>query len=262
MEKHTGISTTAVLAASPSRGTITIGDIEIRQDSEGRYCLNDIHRAAGGEKRHQPANFLRLDTTVALIEEIEHSSDLRSAINTINGGSAPGTYVCRELVYAYAMWIGPAFNLRVIRTFDAVVTGQISQAEAPELQMARGLFAAAALIEQHQATILELGPKAAALDRIATAAEGSVCITNAAKDLQMRPKDLFTQLSANRWIYRRPGGSGWVAYQDKLQSGLLEHKITTVERPDGSEKLTEQVLVTAKGMAKLGTLLHVSGGAQ
>ena len=85
-----------------------------------------------------------------------------------------------------------------------------------------------------------------------------MCITNAAKNLQIRPKDLFSYLSAQKWIYRRQGGIGWIAYQDKLQAGLLEHKITTVERSDGSEKITEQVLVAAKGMAKLAGLLDVA----
>lgn len=105
-----------------------------------------------------------------------------------------------------------------------------------------------------------LEPKAQALDRLVTYADGSLCITNAAKDLQVRPKDLFGLLSgALRWIYRRAGGAGWVAYQDKLQQGLLEHKVTVVSRTDGSEKLTEQVLVTPKGLAKLASVV---GGQQ
>jgi len=129
--------------------------------------------------------------------------------------------------------------------------------ETPEMQMARGLLAAAAMIDDKNRQIAVLEPKAAALDRIATA-DGSLCITNAAKDLQVRPKDLFAFLSGHKWIYRRAGGGGFVAYQDRLQSGLLEHKVTIVTRSDGSEKLTEQVLVTAKGMTRLAEALAVT----
>ena len=95
-----------------------------------------------------------------------------------------------------------------------------------------------------------LEPKAAALDRIATA-NGSLNITETAKSLQVRPKVLFQWLSANKWIYRRVGGKNWLAYQPKIQQGVLEHKITTVIREDGTEKIIEQVLVTPKGLSKL-----------
>lgn len=100
----------------------------------------------------------------------------------------------------------------------------------------------------------EMKPKVAALDRISTA-DGSTCITNAAKTLQMRPKDMFLWMQANQWIYKRAGGASWVAYQHRIQSGMLEHKVTTVTRSDGTEKVVEQVLVTPKGMARLAELL-------
>lgn len=99
-----------------------------------------------------------------------------------------------------------------------------------------------------------LAPKAKALDRIATA-EGSLCITDAAKALQIAPRRLFSWLQANHWIYRRQG-STWLGYQEKVQSGYLEHKLTTVQRADGGEKMTEQVRVTPKGMARLSTMLE------
>ena len=93
-------------------------------------------------------------------------------------------------------------------------------------------------------------PKAEALDLL-TLADGAMCITNAAKSISKRPKDLFAWMQSNDWIYRRPGGSSWCAYQERIKSGLLTHKVTTVSRSDGTEKIVEQVLVTAKGLAKL-----------
>ena len=99
-----------------------------------------------------------------------------------------------------------------------------------------------------------LGPKADALDRIATA-DGSLCVTDAAKTLQMRPSDLFSYLRSHGWLYRRPGTSHDIGYQSKLIAGLLEHKVTTVLRADGSEKVTEQVRITPKGLTHLAKLM-------
>jgi len=117
--------------------TLTISNTPINQDAEGRYCLNDLHKAAGDNPKHQPSNFLRLDNTKALIEEVDSSSDLRNikAVEIIQGkGKEQGTYVVKELVYAYAMWISPAFSLKVIRAYDALVTGQ-PYPKAPTQQM-------------------------------------------------------------------------------------------------------------------------------
>jgi phage antirepressor YoqD-like protein len=98
--------------------------------------------------------------------------------------------------------------------------------------------------------VAEMAPTVEAFERIADA-EGSFCITDGAKTLQVQPKVLFSFLRSHRWIYTRAGGSSEIAYQDKLASGLLAHKTTTVERSDGSEKVITQVRITPKGLTRL-----------
>ncbi|PJC85317.1 hypothetical protein CSW98_15940 [Vibrio sp. HA2012] len=155
---------------------LTIFSKEIRT-LDGLYSLNDLHKASGNARKHQPNLFVRLDSTKELINEIERStdlwidtevtkdgipslsvkhdergknsyfesdlgiprskeiecssdlrngnesrcSDLSIAIKAIKGGHKhQGTWVCKELVYAYAMWISAKFHLQVIRAFDAM----------------------------------------------------------------------------------------------------------------------------------------------
>lgn len=104
-----------------------------------------------------------------------------------------------------------------------------------------------------------LTPKAEALDRLETASDGSFCLSDAAKALQVQPRKFFARLQQMGWIYRRPMGSGWLAYQARIQSGHLEHKIVTGEKSDGTEWTSTQARVTAKGMARLALLI---GGEQ
>ncbi|MFS1539343.1 MAG: phage antirepressor KilAC domain-containing protein [Candidatus Phlomobacter fragariae] len=102
--------------------------------------------------------------------------------------------------------------------------------------------------------ITEMKPDVAALERIAKS-DGAMCVTDTAKQLQLRPKELFDFLSENKWIYRRLG-SPWIGYQDKIQQGLIEHKVTTITRTDGINEIKTQVRITPKGLAKLAKLLN------
>lgn len=146
----------------------------------------------------------------------------------------------------------PEFTARIVDRWQELEQQAAAGFTIPR-SMPEALRLAADLAEQKaqvEARLAIAAPKAEALDRISLA-DGSVCITNAAKALGIRPKQLFAWLQKEQWIYRRAGGSGWIGYQSRIQVGLLDHKVTTVERSDGSEKMVEQVLVTPKGLARL-----------
>lgn len=100
------------------------------------------------------------------------------------------------------------------------------------------------------ADVKELTPLAASYNHL-TRSDGTMCVTDAAKALNQKPKDLFLWLQANRWIYRRAGNGHWVGYQAKIQSGMVDHRLEEVTTQSGT-KIKEQVRITAKGMARLG----------
>ena len=111
--------------ANPNNQPLVIGDFSIRQDKDGRYCLNDFHKASGELEKHKPPFWLRNEQTKDLIIELQNCNSgytpIESPVNVIRGGANQGTYVVKELVYAYAMWISAKFHLQVIRAYDSMV---------------------------------------------------------------------------------------------------------------------------------------------
>lgn len=116
---------------------------------------------------------------------------------------------------------------------------------------------AVAKVVQLQHQVAEQAPAVAGLDRIANAA-GTMCVSDAAKVLQMQPSRLTDLLLTKKWIYHRPGKPGYLAYQDRLQSGNLKHKLGSYTDPDtGDSKVKEQVLVTRKGLTNLAKIIAI-----
>lgn len=135
--------------------------------------------------------------------------------------------------------------------FDEVLPqiGRTGRYAAPNLDdpgTLRGLLLGYATRLEEQA------PKVLAFERI-SAARGALCLRDAAKALQVRPFNLIAWMQEHSWIHKR-NGSSWQAYQPRITQGVLVHKVVTVGEPS-EERLYGQVLVTPKGLARLGELL-------
>lgn len=117
--------------------TIHIANLTINQSSNGLYSINDIHRASGGLAKHQPAAWMRLQSTTNLIRLMESqviNQQNGKVIETFVGGdiTSPmrGTFVCRKLVVAYALWISTEFFSHVLDVFLDVVDGVYERVNA------------------------------------------------------------------------------------------------------------------------------------
>lgn len=55
---------------------LIVADISVRQDSEGRYCLNDLRKAAGGADKHAPSKWDRRGQIDDLIDELKKTSQM------------------------------------------------------------------------------------------------------------------------------------------------------------------------------------------
>lgn len=146
---------------------------------------------------------------------------------------------------------------RIIDRWQELEARVLGQVQIPT-NLAEALRLAADKAEENQRlqeTLAKQAPKVAAIVRLAGAG-GAICVTDAAKQLQMAPSKLFGWLEENRWIYRRRGSKRWIAYQPRISAGLLRHKVTELKHdPEtGSDRAAFDVLVTPKGLARIAEL--------
>ncbi|WP_139413277.1 phage antirepressor KilAC domain-containing protein [Bartonella mastomydis] len=110
-------------------------------------------------------------------------------------------------------------------------------------------------IEQKDHVIAELKPKAIALDGL-TRSDGLFGIIDAAKILEVRPKDLSDYLRRYGWVYKRVSTGPLLPYQDKIQKGLMDCTTITIQKNDGTEKTVPSTKITTKGLALLREQIH------
>lgn len=81
---------------------LVVEGVSVRRDSVGRYNLNDLHRAAGGNERHSPNRWTRTESFNGLTSEL--TPDMAFAPADIKrGGIMPATHLSKELVYSKAL---------------------------------------------------------------------------------------------------------------------------------------------------------------
>lgn len=190
-------------------------------------------------------------------------ADIRNMLNElkIQSPEFSGDYIDSKGRTYPCFYLPKDLTLTLIAGYNVILRKRIidrwQELEAKQTERLPQSFSEALLLAaQLQAEKEQNAPKVEAFDRLVTATEGSMNLTNAAKHLQMQPKAFNQFLFSKNWIYKRMAGSPWIAYQDKLKSGYLEHKAHSVKLEDGSEKICPQVLVTAKGLAKLSSMLN------
>lgn len=186
---------------------IQINNTEIRQDGQGRYCLNDLHRASGGNPIHAPAQFFRNKSVLEFVQALTDMQICTSPIKTIKGGIEQGTYACRELVFKYAAWINPEFEVKVYQVFNAYTKGELQPSYQIPQTLPEALRLAADLAEQNQALALEnkeLKPKAAFVDHYVDVGT-SKSLREVAKILKMPEKAMIDRLISDRLLYRQSG---------------------------------------------------------
>ncbi|WP_273789859.1 antA/AntB antirepressor family protein [Bartonella sp. ML70XJBT] len=114
-------------------------------------------------------------------------------------------------------------------------------------------------LEDLRNEVSTLKPKAEALEGLKRS-DGLFGLIEAAKMLEVRPKDLTDYLRKHDWVYRRAPGEPLLPYQDKIKKGFMNCPAITIKRPDGTEKVLPSTKITSRGLACLREQIH--GGVQ
>ncbi len=171
-----------------------------------------------------------------------------------NGQSYPEFLLTQRDALVLVSGYNPELRAKIIDRWQELEARLVAHVQIPTT-FAEALRLAADKAEENQRlqdALAKQAPKVAAINRLAGAG-GAICITDAAKQLQLAPSRLFAWMEQNRWIYRRAGSTRWVAFQPRITAGLLKHKVTSL-KPDpesGVDRAAFSVLVTTKGLARL-----------
>ena len=220
-----------------------IAGIEITTDECDRFNLNALHRASGRAKKNGPSYWLALESTAALINELDTDTGISvSTVNVVKGGKSQGSFCHQLLAVSYAGWISPAFQLKVNQAFIDCRAENVSKPK----DLSSLLIAAGEELRARDEKIEVLEPKAKFCDQVAIT-DDAITVAEAAKLIGTGQNRLFAFLRKTGWLTRKNE-----PYQEKVESGCMEVKLSDPWiHPDHGLKRSITALVTGKGLVKL-----------
>ncbi|MFZ5958850.1 phage antirepressor KilAC domain-containing protein [Pseudomonas knackmussii] len=154
----------------------------------------------------------------------------------------------RELTETLITGYDVALRHRVVRRLHELEAQVVGLIAIPST-LPDALRLAAELAEQ----VAEQAPKIAAFELL-QGAGGTLNLTSAATHLGVERYRLTRWLSENRWMYRRVNTKPWLAYQTRIQQGLVANKVSVIGTTDeGDQRCASQFRITPKGLAVLAT---------
>ncbi|MGJ8524068.1 hypothetical protein R84981_002785 [Carnimonas sp. R-84981] len=113
----------------PTSTLPVISGHEIAIDQYGRYNLNSLHAASGGDDQKRPSKWTRTQSAKELVLEASKSESPNMGFRVLESrkGNGGGTFAIETLAVAYAAWISAKFHLIVLQTFIDYRTGRLNQ---------------------------------------------------------------------------------------------------------------------------------------
>ncbi|WP_165786330.1 KilA-N domain-containing protein [Methylomonas sp. Kb3] len=229
-----------------------------KQASKPYFRFGKRRMASGGEERHQPSDWLRVKQTQDLVKELTPgitgvSETTGIPVETIEGRKG-GTYVVKELVYSYAMWISAKFHLHVIRAYDEMVN-KPTQFAIPK-SLSEALLLAGTLAAENEALALKVEadrPKVRLANLIGESSNAR-CVRVWVKTMKndnnlcVGEREVFKFLVDKKYIFKPRGEKGYLPYANHESTGT-GYFMTTVEEINGKPR--RMLKITGKGVAHL-----------